>query len=305
MTNQGPTGEVGSINQDQRIATLLHKLKGKLSNFTIIDSQGQPVGRVEDLYLDASRQLKLVISRSTALQDPRCLLSSRLIQDVDPATQSLYVSISRAELDSLPAHQQAAIPTAEILTEKSDFFAGVPDAATEEQFSQSEPEPAVEEASVAEGVPEEVIRLLGERLLVKQRKRKVGEVIIRKAIETQWIEVPVRREKLIVEQVSPELKRLVEIDLGQGEISGIELSQPRLTRAQVNQASSAEPRQVGDKPVVRGEFTSPKAAALLLEAIALQRQHGCTRIRVEIELEDTDYQETYQSWIDRSSDKTA
>jgi len=72
----------------------------------------------------------------------------------------------------------------------------------------------------------DIIRLLEERLVVDRSKRKVGEVIIRKEIETRIIQVPVRREKLIIEQVSPERKQLVEIDLGQAEIAGIELSEP-------------------------------------------------------------------------------
>jgi len=61
---------------------------------------------------------------------------------------------------------------------------------------------------------EEIIRLLGERLVVDRGKRKIGEVIVRKEIETRMIQVPVRREKLIVEQVSPERKQLAEINLG-------------------------------------------------------------------------------------------
>jgi len=60
---------------------------------------------------------------------------------------------------------------------------------------------------------EEIIRLLGERLVVDRGKRKI-EVIVRKEIETRMIQVPVRHEKLIVEQVSPERKQLAEINLG-------------------------------------------------------------------------------------------
>jgi len=59
---------------------------------------------------------------------------------------------------------------------------------------------------------EEIIRLLGERLVVDRGKRKIGEVIVRK-IETRMIQVPVRHE-VIVEQVSPERKQLAEINLG-------------------------------------------------------------------------------------------
>jgi len=303
MTNQGPPGGADSINNDDRVATLLHQLRDKLSNFTIIDRQGQPVGKVDDLYLDASRQLKLVISLFTALDNSRWLLSSKLIQDVDPASHSLYVNISQAELDRLPQYQQPEVSPINAATEMSGSRAVMPGGATEVQLDRDQPAFELQTPSMSEAMPGEVIRLLAERLIVNRTKRKVGEVIVRKVVETEFIEVPVRREKLIVEQVSPELKQIAEIDLGLGDLSGIELSQPQLTQATVNQDVSVEPSYSESKPMVRGEFTSPKAAGLLLEAIALQRQHGCTRIRVEIELENASYQETYQAWIDRSSDK--
>jgi hypothetical protein len=62
---------------------------------------------------------------------------------------------------------------------------------------------------------EETISLLEERLIIDSQKRKVGEVIVRKEIETRIVEVPVRREKLIVEQISPTFKQLAVVDLGQ------------------------------------------------------------------------------------------
>jgi hypothetical protein len=62
---------------------------------------------------------------------------------------------------------------------------------------------------------EEVIPLLAERVVVDRHKRKVGEVVVRKVIETEIIEVVVRREKLIVEQVSPSYEELAVIDLGE------------------------------------------------------------------------------------------
>lgn len=134
-------------------------------------------------------------------------------------------------------------------------------------------------------VEEEVIRLLEERLVVDRNKRKVGEVIVRKVIETRTVEVAVQREKLIIEQIDPEHKQLVEIDLGQGEVTGIEL------------ANAASP----DGSTVSGEFTSLRAASLLLDTIARQHGHGCKKIRIELDLEDLDHQATYQEWFDRCS----
>ncbi len=72
---------------------------------------------------------------------------------------------------------------------------------------------------------QDIVRLVEERLVVNRSKRKIGEVIVRKEIETRMIQVPVRYEKLIVEQVSPERKQLVEINLGQADGTGIELTE--------------------------------------------------------------------------------
>lgn len=139
-------------------------------------------------------------------------------------------------------------------------------------------------------VTEEVIRLLEERLLINRSKRKVGEVIVRKVVETQIVEVPVRREKLIVEQVSPEHKQLVEIDLGQGDITGVELTQVA---------------SLDTQPTVSGEFISPKAASSLLDALARQHHLGYPKVRVEVVLENAAHQATYQGWFDRCSSNQA
>ncbi|WP_199192210.1 DUF2382 domain-containing protein [Chlorogloea sp. CCALA 695] len=72
---------------------------------------------------------------------------------------------------------------------------------------------------------QDIVRLVEERLVVNRRKRKIGEVVVRKEIETRIIQVPVRYEKLIVEQISPERKQLVEINLGQTEDTEIELTE--------------------------------------------------------------------------------
>ena len=62
-------------------------------------------------------------------------------------------------------------------------------------------------------VSQETIPLREERLIVDRQRRKVGEVVVRKEIQTEIIEVPVQREKLIVEEVGAEPKQLAEIDL--------------------------------------------------------------------------------------------
>lgn len=137
-----------------------------------------------------------------------------------------------------------------------------------------------------EVVEEELVRLLEERLIVNRSKWKLGEVVARKEIENQIVQVPIRREKLIIEQVSPETKQIAEIDLGKGEVTDL------------------DPRKIysSDRPyTVTGEFLSPKAASHLLEAIALQGQHACAKVRVELVLDNPELQETYQQMFDHCS----
>ncbi|MFM2060880.1 MAG: hypothetical protein RLZZ507_550 [Cyanobacteriota bacterium] len=138
---------------------------------------------------------------------------------------------------------------------------------------------------------ETIIPLLEERLFVDNSKHKVGEVIVRKEIETQMIQVPVRREKLIVEQVSPEHQQLAEIDLSHGEISGIELINEEI----------AEVTSFKSGLIVSGEFISPKIASLLLNAIAQEKNHGCQQVKITISVENQSQQQKYQEWFNRCS----
>ena len=144
----------------------------------------------------------------------------------------------------------------------------------------------------AEVVEEEIIRLLEERLIVNRSKWKVGEVVVRKEIETEIVQVPIRREILIIEQVGSETKQLAEIDLGKEEVSSDELTEVP--------SSNTVDRSVPNYNV-RGEFLSPKAASHLLEAIALQKRHGCAKVRVELIVENPELQDTYQQMFDRCS----
>lgn len=130
------------------------------------------------------------------------------------------------------------------------------------------------------------IRLLQEKLTIDRSKRKVGEVVVRKEVKTRMVQirVPVRRERLIVEQVSPELKILAEIDLAEEVVAD---------------ATTLATDNVEIQPLAIGEFSSPQAASDILAAIALQKPHGCKQVRVEILLEDPRFQAGYQQMCDR------
>ena len=289
MNSQPMAKNIGQANSNSRTSSSLADLKNKVNNFTVIDKQGQLVGVVHDLIVDANRRLNLVISNQVnqqtgeynqQLADKRpslFRLQSQRIKKIDKPTKSVFIDLNKSEIEYMPEYLETETPG---------------DSNSTEQLANNRiTNSPVEATNSEEASEEQIIRLLEERLVVESSKRKVGEVIVRKVIETRMVQVPVRREKLIVEQISPEHKQLAEIDLGQEEIDGIDLTQ--VERLEVTHFDSAL--------TVSGEFTSPKTASLLLNAIALELNHGCKLVRVTIAVEDESQQKKYQEWFDRCS----
>lgn len=126
------------------------------------------------------------------------------------------------------------------------------------------------------------IPLLEERIVADYTRRKIGEVIVRKVVETRMVQVPIRYEKLIVEQINPEHKQLVELDLSNSD-SDVELA------GEMNSA------------IVQAEFSSPRVASQVLYELGKTLQHQCKQVRVEIELENADLSGAYQEWIEKFS----
>jgi stress response protein YsnF len=296
MNSQPMTKNIGQANSDPRISTSLADLKKKVNTFTVFDQQGQLVGVVHDLIVDTNRRLNLVISNQAnqetleygqQLADKRpslFKLQSQRIKKIDKPNKSVFIELNKSELEYMPEYLETESP--------GDYYQRTPSENSTEQLVNSQMTNSPVEATNLEEVSEEqIIRLLEERLFVESTKRKVGEVIVRKVIETRMVQVPVRREKLVVEQISPEHKQLAEIDLGQGEISGVDLTG----------VERLEFTHFDGGLTVSGEFSSPKTASLLLNAIALEQNHGCKQVRVTIAVEDESHQQKYQEWFDRCS----
>lgn len=146
--------------------------------------------------------------------------------------------------------------------------------------SQATPPPAT--TAPAPDAVDAIVPLLEERLQVEYDRRKVGEVIIRKRIETRMVQVPVRYETLVIEQVGGE-KPLAEVDLSQGSLDELEIP------------------EVAGRPLVSSEFKSAKTASYVLDAIAKTLRHRCKNVRIEIELDDPKLQQAYQDWLNQCS----
>ncbi|MEH2375522.1 YsnF/AvaK domain-containing protein [Nostoc sp.] len=293
MNSQPMTKNIGQANTKTRTSTSLADLRKKVKNFAVIDREGELVGVVHDLIVDANRRLNLIISNQAnqetleygqqlANKHPSLFqLQSQRIKQIDKPTKSVFIDLNKSEIEYMPEYLEAETPGDGTLSENS----------TKQLVNNQTINSPVEPVNLEPVNEQQIIRLLEERLVVESSKRKVGEVIVRKVIETRMIQVPVRREKLIVEQISPEHKQLAEIDLDGGEILGLDLTE----------VESLEVTRFDSGLTVSGEFSSPKIASLLLNAIALEQNHGCKQVRVTIVIEDESHQKKYQEWFDRCS----
>jgi stress response protein YsnF len=301
-----------------RVSSLLEKLRTKVKNFSVLDRQGELVGEVKDLVVGNNRQLNFVISNLVNDQgverNSYFLLLSNLIKKIDAPTKSVSIDLDKSEINYMPEYldreteminqspENAAISEenlnlnreTEMLVDNSEHYAA---REVDSNYQNVNLEKISHENSHVETFQdyEEIIRLLEERVVVNSQKRKIGEVIVRKEIEIRMVQVPIRCEKLIVEQVSPEHKQLAEIDLGHGDISGFEFidGQTPLKTTEIAKLESGL--------TVSGDFHSPKIASLLLNAIALERNNKCKQVRVTIVVEDEEHQKKYQDWFERTT----
>ncbi len=154
-------------------------------------------------------------------------------------------------------------------------------------------------ADPAKTLTETVIPLLEERLVVELTRRKSGDIVVRKEIETQMLQVrvPVRREKLIVEQVSPEYKRIAEIDLGE------QVTNEAIANAIAPQDRSISVELVGnDRLTIQDDRTySLQGAIDLLTELKRLPDREWENIKLEIVLKNPDRHDSYQAILDRYS----
>ncbi|MCT7996430.1 YsnF/AvaK domain-containing protein [Laspinema olomoucense] len=282
----------------------LDNLKSQLLNFTVRDSEGQPLGRVTDLTVEPENKLNLIVSRGDDRPSGLVKVSSDLIEKIEYATNTVFVLLTREQLDALPEYQtspyRTEIDPSELPGEWVNPVSSPPSPGTlalEERSHQIDsPSSLADYNQIRKEVIASNIPLHEERLVVNRHKRKVGEVVVRKEIETRMIEVPVRREKLIVEQVSPEYKKLTEIILSEAEGYPI-----RSDEAPGIMPTSSVMPQGQAQNRVSGEFDSPEIAARILEEISQRQPNGCGKVRIELVVEEERFLSTYQSWLDSYS----
>lgn len=289
MNGQASAEKIATAKSITRLNRVPEKVKNKLKSFTVKDNKGLLVGKIKDVYFDANGQLNFVVAGLGSENTRIFIVSIKLLKKVDYHQKALFLSINSDQADLLPGVSPAgpqslenpSEPHSEFnnseLTNPSTVMSNLTDAdRTDENLETDEDE---ENFDI---VDREVIRLLEERLVINRSKRKVGEVIVRKEIETRMVQVPIQWEKLIVEQVGDDPKVLAEIDLGEGSITGIDLTEIKSDR---------------QEPTVKAEFTSVQKASKILNSIASQPRHGCVKVRLELVLENQQLEDTYQKWL--------
>ena len=117
------------------------------------------------------------------------------------------------------------------------------------------------------------ISLLEEKLQVARRKQKVGEVVIRKQVETRMVHIPIRREKLIVEKTGSNPERLAEVVINEETVNGLKYDE-------LNQNNNLDINQ--------SKFVSLPVAIELLSALAQLPASAQTSVRLEIVTNDSE-----------------
>lgn len=116
------------------------------------------------------------------------------------------------------------------------------------------------------------IQLVEERLIVNRQRVKVGEVSVRRVVETDMVEIPIRREKLVVEKIGDSAPP-VEIPLGETQIQGPGIA-AGLGTGDRSQATSAS-----------GSFETIQDTVAFLSAVVQRPDHACEKVRVAILLD--------------------
>ncbi|MGV2826927.1 YsnF/AvaK domain-containing protein [Myxosarcina sp. GI1(2024)] len=257
-------------NQNQaNLKHLINQLDKQLTSYRVSDSQGRVRGQVADIYRDAQNNLQLLIELGERTSNSNWYrLTYNEISEINLETQTIITKLSPTELSQLPLYKP--LP--------SDLKMAVADTTSETLANHSISSSSDVERPVT--TETETIPLLEEKLTVKRYRRKVGEIVVRKEIETRMVRVPLRSEKLVVERVGANPEVLTEVDLG------------------------TEQAIINDVPelaiAVKSKLVSIPNAMKILQALDRETEPD-TKVRLEIITDDKMQQDAYQAICDRFS----
>lgn len=194
MTVTYPEG----YQKNRKVEQLSQKLKG----FSVQTVDGILLGYVIDVLANQAEEPEILVALPEQLESSRkfFFLKANEVKQVNIVDRLLLVP-ETSDITQLIADTYSSSSPAKTSQVGADANVTLP--------LNSEPESTkfVEEATIP---------LKAERLVIERERKKVGEVVVRKEVETEYIQVPVKREKLIIEQVGEEESiRLAEIPLSE------------------------------------------------------------------------------------------
>ncbi|BAU64204.1 hypothetical protein STA3757_15750 [Stanieria sp. NIES-3757] len=247
--------------QQAELSLLLTQLNQQLISYQVVDCYGKIFATIKDFYYDSQKRINLLINLLTAKSESELRkINFELIQEVNVPHKQIVVNLNSKQVEQLPLYQP--VPQSQQLQKTAINH-------HEYEF-------------------ERTIPLLEERIIVNRRQNKAGEIVVRKQIETRIVEVPLRREILIIEQVEPENKLLATIDL---------------EKETINQSNYNHTGVNATEYLVKGEFESLEVANQILhkisqlpssdqpEGLALRDRR---KVRIEIVVESPQQQALYQ-----------
>lgn len=122
-------------------------------------------------------------------------------------------------------------------------------------------------AASLDSLDEYQISLLEEKLQVARRKEKVGEVIIRKQVETRIVRLPIRREKLVIEKIGEHPEKLAEVVINEEKVNGYKYD---------------ELNDRNDLDLNQSKFVSLSTARELLSVLAELPSTARVKVRLDI-----------------------
>ncbi len=264
---------LGSTND---LKTQLSRLDKQLISYKVIARQGISKGEVKDIYYDANNELNLLVKLIEVDKvDNQVNLRRLKHQDIcqlDLDDKSILSNLSSQQIENLPIYQAVPEHLKEALS-KSPLY---DDCQMNPVFNSDR------EQSTTSDVYQ--ISLLEEKLQVARRKQKVGEVIVRKEVETRMVKVPIRREKLIVERIGKNPERLTEVVIAEEKVNGFKYED-------FNHTESLH--------ITKSHFLDVQTAQQLLEAIAQLSSAANATVRLEIVTNSSEHQIKHQGVCDR------
>ena len=261
-----------NISDSEQLKSQLSYLEKRLVNFKIVDRQGINRGKVKDIYYDSDGDLNLLLE----LADLNNKLGLRRVSHKDICQlnieDKLIISnLSYQQIEDLPIYQPVPPHIKDALAESPEY-------------NDCEMNPNLDRLEKSKPFQSTKISLLEEKLQVTRRKEKVGEVVVRKQVETRIVKIPIRKEKLIIERIGKNPERLTEIVIHEEKVNGFGYDEVENN----NQLHS-----------IRSQYLNLEQAQNILADMAHSTSTDSPKIRIEIITNNSELEQSYQDICDR------